>query len=343
MNTRHGTAVVTLPADCEILITRGFAAPQALVWELITNLRHVMRWWGPSWCPLASCDIDLRVGGAWHYTARLDGAELVWRGVYLAIEVGKNIVSTECFEGFPDAKSTNTMTLTHRDDVTTLQTRVVHTSKEFRDGHIDSGMEIGMQDTFNRLEDLLGLSDTPAEQFRRVAGRFSDRVHEVPAEAWDNDAPCAGWKARDVVGHMVEWMPGMLRGADVHVIVDADVADDPVGAWESLRAQVQAALDDPVVAQREFDAGPPGVMTVERAIAMIMTGDIVTQTARGQAFDRIAGRVSGQSSALASRTAVVAAGCRTTKLAGLLQLDGEKTPLAVDALERVFAAISEGG
>ena len=122
------------------------------------------------------------------------------------------------------------------------------------------------------------LADSPAEQFRRVAGRFSDRAREVAPEAWDNDAPCDGWKARDIVKHMVEWMPAVLQGADIQVIVDADVHADPSGAWESLRSQLQAALDDPVVAQREFDVGPPGVMTVERAIAMIITGDIVIHT-----------------------------------------------------------------
>lgn len=278
MSSRHGSAVVTLPADREILITRQFDAPQALVWELMTNPRHILRWWGPSWCPLTSCEVDFRVDGAWRYVSHMDGAELVWRGRYLEIDPGSRIVATECFEGFPDAESTNTMTLTESGGVTTMQTRVVHLTQEFRDGHIASGMEGGMQDTFNRLDDLLHIADTPAERFRRVAGRFTDRVNEVPADAWSNAAPCDGWTARDVVKHMVEWMPSVLNAAEVQIVVDADVVADPAGAWTSLCAQLQAALDDPSVAEREFDAGPPGKMTVANAIDMLMLGDILIHT-----------------------------------------------------------------
>ncbi len=278
MTNRQGSAVVSLPADCEILITREFLAPQALVWELITNPRHVLRWWGPSWCPLVSCDIEFRVGGAWRYVSMLEGAELVWRGVYLEIISGESIVSTECFEGFPDAESTNTMTLREVDGVTTLQTRVVHRSKAFRDGHIESGMEGGMQETFNRLDELLDRSDTPAERFRRVAGRFSDRANEVADQAWSNAAPCVGWTARDVVRHMVEWMPTMLERADIHVNIPHDVDHDAAGAWESLCTQIQTALDTPDVAAKEFDAGPPGTMTVANAIDMLFTGDILIHT-----------------------------------------------------------------
>lgn len=278
MSTRHGIAVVSLPADCEILIARQFEAPRALVWELMTNPRHVIRWWGPSWCPLVSCDVDFRVGGAWRYVSLMDNAELVWRGTYLEIAAGTRIVSTECFEGFPDAESKNTITLTESEGVTTMQTRVVHLNKEFRDGHIASGMEGGMQETFNRLEDMLHNAGSPAERFRRVAGRFTDRANEVSAAAWNNDAPCDGWTARDVVKHMIEWMPSLLRAADVRIDIDIDVVADPAGAWNSLAEQLQEVLDDPTVAEREFDAGPPGRMSVASAIDMLMLGDIVIHT-----------------------------------------------------------------
>jgi uncharacterized protein YndB with AHSA1/START domain len=153
---RSGSAVVTLPSDTEILITRQFDAPAALVWEALTRSELVLRWWGPEWCPLESAEIDLRVGGAWRYVARMDdGTELGWRGVYRELDGPRSITSTELFEGFPDAESVNTMTLTEVDGVTTLQTLVRHQSQEFRDGHVNSGMEGGMQQTFNRLDTLL--------------------------------------------------------------------------------------------------------------------------------------------------------------------------------------------
>jgi len=63
MATRHGSATVTLPSDTEILITRSFDAPAALVWDALTQPRHLLRWWGPDYCPLVSCDVDFRVGG----------------------------------------------------------------------------------------------------------------------------------------------------------------------------------------------------------------------------------------------------------------------------------------
>ena len=147
---------VTTPSDREIVITRTFDAPLALVWEAMTIPALVLRWWGPEWAPLETCDIDLRVGGSWRYVSRAeDGAEMGWHGSYREIEAPVRIVSTEVFEGFPDAESVNTMTLTDVNGVTTLQTVVLHATKENRDGHLQSGMEAGMQDTFNRLDDLL--------------------------------------------------------------------------------------------------------------------------------------------------------------------------------------------
>ena len=64
MATRHGSATVTLPSDTEIMITRSFEAPRALVWDVLTTPRHLLRWWGPDHHPLVECDIDLRPGGA---------------------------------------------------------------------------------------------------------------------------------------------------------------------------------------------------------------------------------------------------------------------------------------
>lgn len=156
MATRYGSAKVTTPSEREIVITREFDAPAALVWDAMTTPSLVLRWWGPVWAPLETCDIDLRVGGSWRYVSRAeDGSELGWHGTYREIEAGTRIVSTEVFEGFPDAESVNTMTLTDLGGVTRLQTVVLHTSREHRDGHLQSGMEAGMQDTFNRLDDLL--------------------------------------------------------------------------------------------------------------------------------------------------------------------------------------------
>jgi uncharacterized protein YndB with AHSA1/START domain len=257
MATRHGTATVTLPSDTEILITRCFEAPRMLVWDALTTPRHLLRWWGPPWHPLATCEIDLRPGGSWRYVSRdAHGNELAWHGTYQEIILGARITGTEVFEPFPDAEATTRMTLAEADGVTTLQTRVRHKTRDLRDGHVDAGMEAGLQQTFDRLDDLLGIADTPAERFRRVAGRFGDRVDEVAPPDWDNPSPCEGWTARDVVRHLLSWVPSVIGRAEI-VFPDAPTVDeDPVAAWDGFARTIQAALDDGEIALRRFDAGP---------------------------------------------------------------------------------------
>lgn len=279
MATRLQSAVVTLPSDTEILITRSFEAPLPLVWDVVTVPRHLLRWWGPSWCPLVACEVDFRPEGSWRYiAAKDDGTELAWSGTYREIVVNDRIVTTEVFEGFPDAQSLNTMTLREADGVTTLQTLVQHQSKENRDGHVQSGMEAGMQETMDRLDTLVENSGTAIERFRRVAGGFSEVVNAMPADAWERPAPCEGWVARDVVGHLVGWVPSILRGSGNEITITASVADDPAGAWSQLAAGLSALLADPAIAASMFDVGPPGVMSVETTIDRLVTGDVLVHT-----------------------------------------------------------------
>ncbi len=159
MNTttpnRHGSAVVTLPTDTQILIIRTFDAPAELVFKALTTPELVKRWWGFDSSVWNVCEIDLRVGGAWRYVIVDDDMEVGFHGEYGEIDAPHRIVSTEVFEGFPDAGSVNTVTLDEVDGVTTMTTLVQHESQEHRDGHIASGMEGGMQVSFDRLEDLV--------------------------------------------------------------------------------------------------------------------------------------------------------------------------------------------
>jgi len=159
MNTttpnRHGSAVVTLPTDTQILIIRTFDAPAELVFKALTTPELVKRWWGFDSSVWNVCEIDLRVGGAWRYVIVDDDMEVGFHGEYREIDAPHRIVSTEVFEGFPDAGSVNTVTLDEVDGVTTMTTLVQHESQEHRDGHIASGMEGGMQVSFDRLEDLV--------------------------------------------------------------------------------------------------------------------------------------------------------------------------------------------
>lgn len=149
----RGTAKVTLPADDQILITREFDAPRHLVWQAMTTPELVKRWWHANRGEVRSAEIDLRVGGKWRYVSVTDdGHEFAFSGEYRELVPNERIVSTEVFEGMPDAESLNTMTLAEEAGRTTLTTLVQHKSKEYRDGQIESGMEAGMQDAFDLLE-----------------------------------------------------------------------------------------------------------------------------------------------------------------------------------------------
>lgn len=111
-----------------------------------------------------------------------------------------------------------------------------------------------------------------------MAGRFTDRALEMAADAWDRPSPCEGWVGRDVVCHLVEWVPAVIGRAGLPVPDFPPVDDDPVGAWRTLDAWLQELLDDPEVAATTFQAGPPGEMSVEGAIDRLVTGDVLVHT-----------------------------------------------------------------
>jgi uncharacterized protein YndB with AHSA1/START domain len=153
--TSSGTATVTLPTDEQILITREFDAPKHLVYEAFTTPALVKRWWSAKRGEVTVAEIDLRVGGTWRYVMVADGGfEVAFHGEYREIVPNERIVSTEVFEGMPDAEAMNTMTLTEMDGRTTLEILVQHSSKEHRDAHIESGMEAGLQDAMDLLEQV---------------------------------------------------------------------------------------------------------------------------------------------------------------------------------------------
>jgi uncharacterized protein (TIGR03086 family) len=117
-----------------------------------------------------------------------------------------------------------------------------------------------------------------SERFRKVSAQFTQRVREVPADAWENPAPCEGWVARDVVRHLVDWLSDFFF--DRWGIEHPDrpsVDDDPAGAWEAISATFQQALDDPAVATRSADT-PMGPQTFEQAVSMICTSDVFLHT-----------------------------------------------------------------
>lgn len=153
--TSSGTATVTLPTDEQILITREFDAPKHLVYKAWTTPELVKRWWSANRGEMTIAEIDLRVGGAWRYVMVADGGlEVAFHGEYREIVPNERIVSTEVYEGMPEGEALDTLTLTEVDGRTILTVLVQHTSKEHRDAHINSGMEAGMQEAMDLLEQV---------------------------------------------------------------------------------------------------------------------------------------------------------------------------------------------
>lgn len=150
-----GTAIVTLPSDTQILITREFDAPKHLVYRAWTTPELIERWWAGDMGEVKSIEVDLRVGGTWRYVMVADGDfEVGFHGEYREITPNERIVSTEVYEGAPDGEAVNTLTLTEEGGRTTLSVLVQHSCKEHRDNHVNSGMEVGMQTSMNHLDEV---------------------------------------------------------------------------------------------------------------------------------------------------------------------------------------------
>jgi uncharacterized protein YndB with AHSA1/START domain len=157
--TSSGTATLTLPTDEQIFITREFDAPKHLVYRAWTTPELVKRWWHANRGEVTVVEIDLRVGGRWRYVAVAhEGFEVGFHGEYREIVPNERIVSTEIYEGLPegvseeDGSTVNTATFTEADGRTTVTLLVEARSKISRDAIIDSGMEAGMQDALDLLE-----------------------------------------------------------------------------------------------------------------------------------------------------------------------------------------------
>ncbi len=148
---------VETPSDREIVLTRMFDAPRELVFEAHTSCEHMSNWWGPRKYEVASCDIDFRPGGTWRMVHRsLDGKEEHgFRGEFREIVPPEKIVWTFEYEGWPGQISVETLTLEEVDGKTKLTATAVYDSKEARDQMMESGMEEGAAETYERLDEYL--------------------------------------------------------------------------------------------------------------------------------------------------------------------------------------------
>jgi uncharacterized protein YndB with AHSA1/START domain len=147
---------LTMPSDRELVITHVFDAPRKLVFEATSKPEHVKQWWGMRSHTMTVCEIDLRPGGRWRYVIRdANGAEFGFSGVYREVDPPKRVVYTEGFEAMPGHEYLVTTTLEEKNGKTTMRAHLLYQSEADRDGHLQSGMEAGMNESLSRLDDLL--------------------------------------------------------------------------------------------------------------------------------------------------------------------------------------------
>jgi uncharacterized protein YndB with AHSA1/START domain len=146
---------ITTPTDEPVIITRRFvkASPE-LVFDAWTKPEHLRNWWGPRGLDMTTCEVDLRVGGGWRFVHRApDGQEFAFYGEYLEIERPNRLVATWTWEGMPDDQAIETLTLVAVDGGTMVIAEARHTTLAARDQHIENGMEGGMIETYERLDE----------------------------------------------------------------------------------------------------------------------------------------------------------------------------------------------
>jgi uncharacterized protein YndB with AHSA1/START domain len=131
---RHGSAKIEFPTELEVVVTREFDAPIGLVFDVFTKPEHVRKHIAPFGEEVKVCEIDLRVGGSYHYlTVTDDGTECSFRGTFLEIEPPTRTVQTWRFEGWPDTEAVESMELHEIDGVTKLTNRLAFRDKAGRD------------------------------------------------------------------------------------------------------------------------------------------------------------------------------------------------------------------
>jgi len=150
-----GTLQVTTPSDREIVLTRVFDAPRRLVFEAFSKPELLKRWFGPRGWSLDVCEVDFRVGGGFRFVMRgPDGKQMGMRGVYRELSPPERSVHMESFDDYPGESQVTAVFVEH-EGKTTLTATVLYPSKEVRDIVIQSGMEHGAAESYDKLAELL--------------------------------------------------------------------------------------------------------------------------------------------------------------------------------------------
>ncbi len=184
------TTTLTIdPVQPITIIKRVFNAPRRLVFEAYTQPEHVRRWYGPRYLSMTVCEIDLRPGGAWRFVLQApDGGTHGFSGVYREIVPHERLVFTEGYEGMPGTDYVVTATFEEQDGKTTLTSTLVYKEMAHRDGHIAAGMESGMRESYERVDELIDALDQEI-----VTTRVFNASRERVWEAWTDPVRIGKW------------------------------------------------------------------------------------------------------------------------------------------------------
>lgn len=260
--------------DRMIRIRRQFRAPRALVFDAHTDPLLVPRWMGPPTWTFTDVAINLRPNGSFrHVMEGPEGQSMVMQGTYLEVDRPSRLVATVTFDDdWTGGQTTETTTFDEVGGLTTVTVVVEFASAQARDGALASGMTEGMAEGYRRLDDLLAADI--GRRYTRRADRFESLVTGVDPTRWDDPSPCAEWRARDVVGHIVDMHGVMLRPVGRQLSPAPSTDQDPVAAFRAARADIEALLADRGVATSECDT-PMGRMTVAAHIDGVVSADLV--------------------------------------------------------------------
>jgi uncharacterized protein YndB with AHSA1/START domain len=152
----NGPVDLAIPPDePTTTISHVVPAPPALVFDAWTNTDRLPRWWGPREQRMTICEVDLRVGGTWHFASiGPNGVEHGFHGEYRVIEQPGRLVATFVYEGAPEHEAVDEISFTAVEGGTLVTVHTTHASVLARDWHVASGMESGMRQTFARLDEL---------------------------------------------------------------------------------------------------------------------------------------------------------------------------------------------
>ncbi|GAA1680891.1 hypothetical protein GCM10009830_29970 [Glycomyces endophyticus] len=271
--TEPKTAITADAKVPTIEIVREFDAAPERVFRAHVDPDLFAQWVGPRSMTTRILRWEARTGGEWAFANDRGGEEVAaFYGSFHDVRPGERIVRTATYTGDADNVALETLTFEALAGGRT-RLRAMSLVKDFatRDGILAGGMEGGVGDGFDKLDELLAAQSGPSQRHADDAARFAALVESASPDDWARPSPVAEWTALDVVKHLVEWSRGFLKGAGVE-LEPLDVAADPVAAWRRHTADIQSIVDDP--AGRVLSNPNTGDVPVDAAIDQFYTADV---------------------------------------------------------------------